>query len=108
MVLSPPLAWPAWVATSAGHPSDARHVLWFVTVAVGVLVAGAVGRPRGRMHVGLSVVAVVASVVTLFAWWGSEDETGLFVVGIVLATPPAAVAAPLLLLFGRVVTGRRP
>ncbi|VXB29937.1 hypothetical protein [Nocardioides sp. AX2bis] len=104
VVLAPAVAWLAFVSWADGKPSDHAHVAWFAGVAAACVVAGAVARPRTGHVVGLCTVAVVSTVLTLFAWWSAEDETGLFMVGIVMATPCVAVTAPALLLAGRLVT----
>lgn len=73
------------------------------------VVVGAVARPHAGHLVGMAAVAVTSTMLTLLTWWSSEDGSGLFMVGIVMATPGVALAAPVLLLVGRLVTpGRRP
>jgi hypothetical protein len=103
VVAVPLLAWLVWVSGREGYAGDAAHVGWFATVALGVLVAGFVAPPRTRLGV-LALLAVVATMVTLWGWWSSEDESGLFVIGIVLAAPLVALAAPVLLLAGRALS----
>ncbi|RYB90450.1 hypothetical protein EUA93_20070 [Nocardioides oleivorans] len=96
----PPLAWLLWISPVDGTASDARHVAWFVTVALGCVVAGALAGARSRLWV-LAAPGVVSAVVTLYLWWSSQDESGLFLVGIIIATPLMLVASLPLLLVGR-------
>ena len=86
VVLGPPVAWLLWVSRSEDKASDAAHVAWFATVAASWVVAGALAGRRSA-HVRIAAVAVVSALVTLFGWWSSQDESGLFVVGLITATP---------------------
>ena len=52
---------------------------------------------------GLWLVAVAATVLALYAWWSAVAGDGLYLIGIALATPVIVLAAPLLLLLGRLV-----
>ncbi|GAA1450477.1 hypothetical protein GCM10009641_82990 [Mycobacterium cookii] len=86
VVVGPPVAWLLWVSWSEDKASDAVHVAWFATVAASWIVAGAlVGRRSTRVRI--AAVAVVSALATLFGWWSSQDESGLFVVGLIIATP---------------------
>lgn len=108
VVLAPAVAWLAFASWADDKSSDQANVAWFVAVAVASMVAGAVARPRGWRLAGLWVVAAVVTTWTLYAWWSSEADDGLFLIGIALAVPYVALVAPLLLLAGRrVTTGRR-
>ncbi|SED19871.1 hypothetical protein SAMN04489844_3895 [Nocardioides exalbidus] len=100
VLATPPLAWLLWISSADGTPSDARHVAWFATVALGCVVAGALAGTRSRLWLP-AVSGVASAVVTLYLWWSSEDETGLFMVGIIIATPLMLVASLPLLLIGR-------
>lgn len=103
VVTVPLLSWLVWVSGSEGKSSDAAHVGWFVTVAAGCLLAGFVAAEGARLG-WLSLLAVVATMTTLWGWWSSQDDSGLFVIGIALATPLVALAAPALLLAGRALS----
>ena len=105
-LLAPPAAWLVWVSWSDGTTSEARHVAWFVTVALGCVLAGALA-PRSARLLWPALVAVVSTIVTLFVWWSGEDESGLFLVGIIVATPPVAAASLPLMLLGRALASRR-
>lgn len=108
VVLAPALAWLALVSWADGGASDQAHVAWFVGVAAACVVAGAVARPHAGHLAGMAAVAVASTMLTLFTWWSSQDGSGLFVIGIVMATPCVVLAAPALLLAGRLMTaGRR-
>ena len=101
VALTPAFAWLVWISPSEGLASDLAHVAWFATVAVGVLVAGVVA-PAGALALGaLWPVSVVSTMGTLFLWWSSVDESGLFMVGLIVAFPPVVGAAPLLVMLGR-------
>ena len=107
-LLSPPLAWLVWVPWSNGSASDAVNIAWFVTVAVGCVVAGALAGEHVR-RLWLALVAILSTVATLWLWWSSEDESGLFVIGIIVATPLVAVASvPLLMVGGALASRGRP
>lgn len=107
VLLSPVIAWLAWIATADAYPSDARHVAWFATVALGCALAGLCA-PSGKAHLtALALVAILATLTTLFLWWSSEDESGLFMVGIILAAPLVTGAAVALLLLGRALRTSR-
>ncbi len=97
---SPLLAWLVWISGTTGKASDARHVAWFVTVAVACTVAGALVPRRTVYIAGLATVAVVSTLITLYWWWSAADVTGLFMVGIILAAPLVLAAAVPLLLLG--------
>lgn len=107
-LLAPPAAWVAWISWSDGKAGDAQHVAWFGTVALGCVLAGALA-PPGAPLLWPAVVAVLSTVVTLFLWWSSEDDSGLFLVGILLATPLVVASSLPLLLLGRSLAtlGRR-
>lgn len=105
-LLSPPTAWLVWVSWSDGTTSDARHVAWFVTVALGCVLAGALA-PRSARLLWPALVAIVSTVATLFVWWSGEDESGLFLVGIIVATPPVVGASLPLMLLGRALASPR-
>ncbi|KQV62996.1 hypothetical protein ASC64_18155 [Nocardioides sp. Root122] len=105
-LLAPPAAWLVWVSWSDGKASDAMHVAWFVTVALGCVLAGALA-PRSARLLWPALVAVVSTIVTLFAWWSGEDESGLFLVGIFIATPPVVAASLPLMLLGRALASSR-
>jgi hypothetical protein len=98
VVLTPPVAWLVWVSWSDGKASDAMHVAWFATVALGCVLAGALA-DRTRLLV-IAGAAILSTIVTLFVWWSSEDESGLFLVGIIIATPLVVAASLPLLLLG--------
>jgi len=100
VLLTPALAWVLWVFAPGQSQSDAAHIGWFGTVALGCLLAGRLARPRGARFAVLCLVAVVATLVTLFLWWSAADETGLFVIGIGLAVLPVVFAAPVLVGLG--------
>lgn len=86
VVLGPPVSWLLWVSWSGDKASDAAHVAWFATVAMCWVAAGALAGRRSA-HRRIAVVAVVSALVTLFCWWSSQDESGLFLVGLLIATP---------------------
>lgn len=95
VLLSPAVAWVAWISWSEYKASDIMSVLWFVTVALGCLVAGGLAEGTAARPVVLTALAIVATLTTLYLWWSSEDVTGLFMVGIVTVTilvVPAVVA----------------
>lgn len=95
VVLSPVVAWVTWISWSEYKASDTMTVLWFVTAALGCLAAGGLAAGTALRPAVLIVTAVVATMTTLSLWWSSEDSTGLFGVGIVVATfivVPAAAA----------------
>ncbi len=103
VLLTPVLAWLVWVSGSGAKASDAMHVAWFATVALGCVTAG-VFAPRQTLHLALlAVVAVISTIATLFWWWAGQDDSGLFIIGVVLATPLVALASVPLLLLGRLV-----
>lgn len=107
VLLSPVVAWVAWVSWSHGNASDAMHVLWFGTVALGCLIAGGLA-PRSSAHfVALMVIAIVSTMVTLFLWWSAADITGMFMVGIIIATPLVVMAVAVVLLLGRSLAALR-
>ena len=98
--LGPVLGWLAWISWSDEKASDAMHVVWFVTVAATCVLAGGLA-PRKSTHLtALAVTAIIATMATLFLWWSTGDSNGLFMIGIVLATPMVSLAAPILLLEG--------
>jgi len=99
-LLAPPLAWVVWISWSDGKASDAMHVVWFATVALGYVLAGAIA-PRGVRLLWPALVAIVSTIGTLFLWWSAEDDSGLFLIGILLATPPVAAASLPLLMLGQ-------
>ena len=66
--------------------SDTAHVTWFVTVAIACFVSGYLAPRPLVMFLPLFVLAPVSALTTLYLWW-SEDVTGLFMVGIYIATP---------------------
>ena len=107
VLLVPPLAWLVWIAPTDSH-SDARNVAWFVTVAVSCVLAGVVAGPATRYH-QVGPVAVLSTLVTLWLWWSSEDESGLFAIGIIIAAPLVTAASAPLLWLGRTLgsLGRR-
>jgi hypothetical protein len=105
VVLSPLVAWLLWVSWSDSKASDAMHVAWFATVAVGCVAAGALAPGRGT-RAWLAAVAVLSTLATLFWWWSAQDDSGLFIVGLVLATPLLVAASVPLLWIGRVVASR--
>jgi hypothetical protein len=101
IALAPPAAWVAWISGAGGYASDTRTVLWFATVALGALLAGVVA-PRGRQAwLSLWPVGLLSSLVTLWRWWSSEDDSGLFVVGLIIATPLVALAGMALVALGQ-------
>ena len=110
VLLGPLAAWLLWVSWSDGYASDASNVAWFASVATAVVAAGALA-PAGWAHrVALSALGVVSTIATLVWWWSAEDESGLFMVGVLLATPLVAAAAPALLGLGALLRrhlGRR-
>lgn len=100
-LLGPVLAWLVWISWNEDKASDALHVLWFLTVAATCFLAGGFA-PRGAGHLlALVAISTLSTITVLFLWWSSADVTGLFIIGIVLATPLVAIAAPILLLLGR-------
>lgn len=103
VLLSPALAWLAWVSWDGGYANNAMSVLWFVTVALGCLIAGIIAPRSKRHYFALAAIATVSTIVTLYLWWSSEDETGLFMVGIMMATPLVIVASGVVLLIGRLL-----
>lgn len=104
--LGPPAAWLAWVSWSDGKASDASHLAWFVTVALTTLAAGALVGP-GRLHRAVAAVLAVASTLTtLWLWWSSSADNGLFVIGFALWLVPVLVGAPLLVGLGARVRWR--
>jgi hypothetical protein len=114
VVLGPPVAWLLWVSWSEDKASDAAHVAWFATVAMCSIAAGALAGRRSA-HLPIAAVAVVSALVTLFGWWSSQDESGLFMVGLMIATPCLVLASVPLLWIGhacalhlRSRTRRRP
>ncbi len=99
--LGPALAWLAWISWGGEWASDAMHVAWFGTVAATCVLAGGLA-PRTRTHLAaLAVTAIIATIATLFLWWSTDASDGLFMIGIMLATPMVSLAAPILLLVGR-------
>ncbi len=109
VLASPAVAWLVWISGSGDKASDARHGAWFATVAVGCLLAGVLA-PRRIVHLlALWTVAIVSTMVTLYAWWSASDSSGLFVIGLILAAPLVAGGAVALLLAGlRLNRGSRP
>ena len=106
--LGPVLAWLAWISWSDEKASDAMHVVWFVTVAATCVLAGGLA-PRKSTHLTvLAVTAIIATMATLFLWWSTGDSNGLFMIGIMLATPMVSLAAPILLLVGRHLIPAKP
>jgi MFS-type transporter involved in bile tolerance (Atg22 family) len=107
-LLAPPVAWAAWISWSDGKSGDAQHVAWFATVAVGCVLAGALA-PRGARLLWPAAAAVLSTLGTLFLWWSSEDESGLFLVGLIIAAPLVVAASLPLLLLGQALAslGRR-
>ena len=99
--LGPVLAWLTWISWSDEKPSDARHVVWFVTVASACVLAGGLAPRRSTHYAALTLIAILATMATLFLWWSAADSSGLFLVGIVLTAPLVSMAAPMLLLLGR-------
>jgi hypothetical protein len=100
VLLAPAVAWLLWVSWSGAEAADATAIAWFLTVAAGCVLAGALARPHRWIFVGLWVLADVAALVTLYLWWSSSDVTGLFMIGILLSVIPIVVVTPLLLLAG--------
>lgn len=100
-LLSPGVAWAVWVLPSGGHPPDAWPVAWFVTVAVGAILAGSLAPSGGWSLAAVSVVAVAAALAVLWAWWSATDDSRLFVIGFALALPLVAVGGPALVAAGR-------
>lgn len=97
----PVLAWLVWISWNEDKASDDLHVLWFFTVAATCFLAGGFA-PRGTKNfLALVAVSILSTITVLYLWWSSADVTGLFMIGIVLATPMVAIAAPVLLLLGR-------
>lgn len=84
------------------------YVLWFVSVAVGCLVAGSMAARRSARMAALTAITIVSTMTTLFLWWSSEDSTGQFGVGILLATPLVIMGAAALVPFGALMGGRLP
>lgn len=72
---------------------------WFATVAMCSIAAGALAGRRSA-HPPIAAAAVVSALVTLFAWWSSQDESGLFLVGLMIATPCLVLASVPLLWIG--------
>ncbi|NYI69195.1 hypothetical protein [Spelaeicoccus albus] len=103
VLLSPALAWSAWVSWDGGYASNAMSVLWFVTVALGCLISGILAPRSKRHYFTLVAIATVSTIVTLYLWWSSEDETGLFMVGIIIVAPLVLVASGVVLLIGRLL-----
>ena len=101
VVAGPPLAWLLWISWSEDKASDAAHVAWFATVAASWVVAGALAGRRSA-HPTIAAVAVVSALVTLFAWWSSQDDSGLFLVGLLFVTPFLLVMSLPLLWIGHV------
>ena len=104
VALGPVLAWVTWISWSDEKASDAMHAAWFATVAATCVLAGGLAPRRSTHLAALSGIAIVATMATLFLWWSTSDESGLFIIGIMLATPIVSLAAPLLLLVGRRLT----
>ncbi|MDO9379663.1 MAG: hypothetical protein Q7T56_12515 [Nocardioidaceae bacterium] len=100
VLAAPGLAWLVLIARSGDAASDTQHVLWFLVVGAACFTAGTLVPMRLGVVAALSATAWVAAVLTLYLWWSSVDITGLFMVGIVLAAPPMALAAPVLILAG--------
>ncbi|WGW13566.1 hypothetical protein LWF01_07365 [Saxibacter everestensis] len=101
VLFSPVVAWIAWVSWSNGNTSNTMHVLWFATVALGCLIAGGFA-PRTTGHYFLLMaIAIVSTMITLFLWWSAADSTGLFMIGIIIATPLVMMAVAIVLLIGR-------
>lgn len=105
-LLAPPAAWLVWVSWSDGKASDAVHVAWFVTVALGCVLAGVLAAPGARL-LWPALAAIGSTIVTLFVWWSGEDESGLFLVGIIVATPVVVAASLPLLLLGQALASLR-
>lgn len=102
VTLSPALAWLVWISWSDDKASDAMHVAWFATVAIACLAAGVMA-PRGAAgYLPLFVLAPAATMLVLYLWWSTEDVTGLYMVGILFATPLVVATAAVLLIVGRV------
>lgn len=100
VTLGPAVAWLVWISWDSGG-SDATTVTWFVTVALASMVAGSLAGGGRRLHDAcLPVVAGVATMTTLYLWWSATDLTGMFMIGIIAATPLVALLAPLLVLLG--------
>lgn len=100
VVLSPVVAWVAWISWSEYTASDTMNVLWFVTVALGCLVAGGLAPGTTMRPAVLIVTAVVATMTTLYLWWSSEDSTGLFGIGFIVASFIVVPAAAALVVLG--------
>jgi hypothetical protein len=69
------------------------------------VLAGALA-DRTRLLV-IAGAAILSTIVTLFVWWSSEDESGLFLVGIIIATPLVVAASLPLLLLGHALASPR-
>ncbi|WP_460842914.1 hypothetical protein [Nocardioides marmoraquaticus] len=100
-LLGPVVAWVVWVLPFGGQPPDAWPVAWFVTVAVGALLAGWLAPSGGWSLAAVSVVAVLATLAVLWAWWSATDDSGLFVIGFAVALPLVVVGGPALVAAGR-------
>jgi hypothetical protein len=101
VVLGPPVAWLLWASWSDGKSSDAAHVAWFATVAMCSVAAGALAGRR-TTHLPIAAAAVVSALVTLYGWWSSQDDSGLFVIGLIIATPLLMLTSLPLLWIGHV------
>lgn len=108
VIFGPGVAWVVWISWTSDKASDAMHVAWFATVAIACLVAGGLAPRTPRLYLPLFVVAPASTLLTLFLWWSAEDDTGLFMIGIIIATPLVVGAAIVLLLLGHNLTPLRP
>lgn len=102
-VMAGPLCWALWVWPSindAGYLPESGYAGFFATLALIALAVGALGGLGSLSLVLLSIVSYVSAMATVFFWW-SQDETGLFMVGIIMLALPVLAGAFIFVAAGR-------
>ncbi|MGB3827754.1 MAG: hypothetical protein WA962_03180 [Ornithinimicrobium sp.] len=107
-ILAGPVAWAMWVwpfRSDFGYLPPSGYTAFFVTLALWGVLIGAVAVRRFPTLMALAAISWMSVMITLYVWW-SQDETGLFMLGIVSLALPVGAAAVALLATGWGLGGR--